>query len=137
MFNIEAKIVQVLSERSGVSKQTGNPWVSHEYLGEYVDGDKTVRFVFTVFGDQMGTLVVGRSYVLGLKIEGREWQGKWFNNVLALQVYTSSMGGQAEEKKPMEPKPEATMDGEGKIHVKPQPQQEGKKKDASADEIPF
>jgi hypothetical protein len=138
MFNVEATIVQALNERKGISKTSGNPWVSREYLGEYADGDKRIRFVFTVFGDQIGPLVVGRSYVLNLKIEGREWQGKWFNNVLALQVYTSSMGGeqvaQEERQRPIEPKPDATLDAQGKLHtIKPSQ----KKEDASADDIPF
>lgn len=136
MFNIEATIVQVLNVREGISKTSGNPWVSREYLGEYMEGDRPVRFVFSVFGDQIAPLVVGNSYVLNLKIEGREWNGKWFNNVQAEEVYTSSRQAPAElvrePQKPIEPKPDATLDKDGRVHTKPK-----KQADTSADDIPF
>ena len=135
MFNEEVTIVQMLGEKTGISKQSGNPWVSRDYLGEYMEGDRLTRFAFSVFGDQNGTLVVGRSYVLNLKIEGREWQGKWFNNVMAMQVYASAVNSQqnAEERespKPIEPKPAAVLDKNGKLHTN----NEG---DAKPEDIPF
>ena len=133
MFNVEAKIIQSLGEKTGISKQTGNPWVSREYLGEYMEGDKNIRFTFTVFGDQIAPLEVGSSYALYLKLEGKEWQGKWFNNVMATKVYASSRNEQQQNEnrepmKPIEPKPDATLDKDGKLHTN---------QDADANDVPF
>jgi hypothetical protein len=137
MFTIQAKITSVLDVRTGVSKNTGNQWTSRDYLAEYKEGDRDVAFQFTVFGDRIAPLIVGKTYALTLMIECREWQGKYYNSVKATAAYIQADAPVVEQADaPQEQqrkheripqKPAAVIDKDGHMHVK----------DNEADGIPF
>lgn len=131
MFTIQAKITSVLDVRTGVSKKTGNQWKSRDYLAEYKEGDRDVTFQFTVFGDRIAPLIVGKTYALTLMIECREWQGKYYNSVNAMAAYIQADGSASQTPQaphvPIPQKPAAVIDKDGHMHVK----------DNEADNIPF
>lgn len=128
MFTIQAKITSVLDVKTGVSKNTGNQWTSRDYLAEYKEGDRDVTFQFTVFGDRIAPLIVGKTYALTLMIECREWQGKYYNSVKATAAYIQADGSASQtteapheperKKEPIPQKPAAVIDKNGHMHVK-------------------
>ena len=118
----------MLDVKTGVSKSTGNPWTSREYLATYKEGDKDVQFQFIVFGDYIAPLIAGKTYALTMMIECREWQGKYYNTVRATNAYIQADGGgqsqtaQTEETptQPIPQKPAAVLGKDGKVRTKPQ-----------------
>lgn len=81
-MEIEGKVIQVLGERSGVSKASGKPWIVREYVLETKDSfPKKVAFDF--FGDkaEQYKLSLGDEIRLSFDIESREYQGRWYTSI--------------------------------------------------------
>lgn len=80
-MDLEGKVIQFLGETSGTSK-AGNPWKKKEWLLETF-GNYPRKVKVQCFGDRADSINLqpGRDYVLGIDIESREFNGRWFTDV--------------------------------------------------------
>lgn len=87
-MEIAGKIIAVLEARGGVSKSTGNPWKTQDYVLETHE-QYPRRMCFNVFGEdkisQMN-IQVGDEVNVFFDIDAHEYQGRWFNNIRAWKV---------------------------------------------------
>ena len=100
--NITGKIVEILAERSGVSK-SGNEWVSQEFVIEEEGGDK---IVFSVFGRQKldeYNLKVGTTAAVTLKIESTKWNDKYFMKASCINCVSNSKPTETPAPRPITP----------------------------------
>lgn len=100
--NVTGKIVEILAERSGVSKN-GNEWVSQEFVIEEEGGDK---LVFSVFGRQKldeYNLKVGTTAAVTLKIESTKWNDKYFMKASCINCMSDSKPAEAAATRPVTP----------------------------------
>ena len=83
-MEVQGKIIQKLPLQSGTSKM-GNPWSKQVYILETLDSfPKKVAFDF--FGDRINqydaVCAVGATITLSYDIESREYQGRWYTDIL-------------------------------------------------------
>lgn len=80
-MEVEGKIIQVLGERSGVSK-AGNSWKAKEYVLETKESYPR-KIAFDFFGERVDQfpLNVGDEIRLSFDIESREYQGRWYTSI--------------------------------------------------------
>ena len=81
------KIVQVLPLQSGTSK-AGNPWQKQEYILETLGTQYPRKVCFNLFGDNVNKfpLQVGQEVTVSIDVESREFNGRWYTDVLAWNV---------------------------------------------------
>lgn len=75
--------------RSGVSQRSGNSWMSREYIME-IPGQHPRHFAFTVFGEdrlKQFNLRKDEEVTVQFDIDAHEYQGRWFNEVRAYNVF--------------------------------------------------
>lgn len=89
-MEITGILIKKLSEREGVSKSTGNPWKTAEFLFE-VPGVYPRHIVFSVRDGQSGRIsmfdaMVGKNVVVAFGIDAREYEGRWYNEVGAYGI---------------------------------------------------
>lgn len=112
--------------RSGVSQRSGNSWMSREYIME-IPGQYPRHFAFTVFGEdrlKQFNLRKDEEVTVQFDIDAHEYQGRWFNEVRAYNVFR--VGQQQVVAQPA-PQPQTAAPF-------PPPQQDG---GGSADDLPF
>lgn len=82
-MEIEGMIIRDLGQFDGVSK-AGNPWKKHEWVLE-TTGQYPRKVKFTVFGDKTNTLTfeLGKSYVIQVDVESREYNERWYTDLTA------------------------------------------------------
>lgn len=80
-MEIEGKIILDLPLQSGTSR-AGNPWKKKEWVLETF-GNYPKKIKVQAFGDRSDALhlEVGKDYRLGIDIESREFNGRWFTDV--------------------------------------------------------
>lgn len=82
---LEGTIKEVVGIQEGVSKRTGKPWKEATYVLT-TDGQYPKDVAFSVFDEDRineMSLIAGERVRLGIDIESREWNGKWYTNVRA------------------------------------------------------
>lgn len=90
-MEFHGKVIQILEPRKGVSAQTGNTWVSQDFVVEH-DGRYPTRICFNAFGEQrIGefNLRVGEFVTVKFDISARCVNGSWFNDVSAYRIERS------------------------------------------------
>lgn len=82
-MEIEGMIIRDLGQLEGVSK-AGNPWKKHEWVLE-TTGQFPRKVKFTVFGERTNSITfeVGKSYAVSVDIESREFNERWYTDVMA------------------------------------------------------
>lgn len=103
---ITGKVVAVLPKRTGVSKN-GNEWASQSYVIEDEAGDK---IAFDVFGQNKideYNLSVGTKASVTVKIESREWSGKWFTSANCTECISNSAPKETAPQQPVQQTPVA------------------------------
>lgn len=80
-IKIKGRIITALPETSGVSK-AGNAWRKREYVLE-TEGQYPKKVAFSVMGDKIDSLnlSVGQVAEVGVDIESREYNGRWYTSV--------------------------------------------------------
>lgn len=80
-MEIEGKIILDLPLQSGTSK-AGNPWKKKEWVLETF-GNYPKKVKVQAFGDRVDNLRIepGKDYRLGIDIESREFNGRWYTDV--------------------------------------------------------
>lgn len=88
MFDQTGKIIAVEKQREGHSKVSGNKWVMQSYVLE-TRGEYPRRMLFDVWGeDRIVDFAIkpGDEVKVSFNIDAREYNGKWYNSMTALNV---------------------------------------------------
>jgi len=92
-MELTGKIVSQLQEVSGNSK-SGNAWRKQEYILE-TGGQYPKKVCVAIWGDKIDQfeLKVGEQVTLGVDVESREYNGRWYTEVKAYKVDRTHGGG--------------------------------------------
>lgn len=92
-MEIEGMIIRDLGEIGGISK-AGNQWKKHQWLLETL-GQYPRKVKIDVFGEKTNTLVfeVGKSYVIQVDVESREFNERWYTDIQAYAARLSENQG--------------------------------------------
>lgn len=94
-MDLSGKIISLLPEVGGNSK-SGNAWRKQEYILE-TGGQYPKKVCFSLWGDKIDQfgLKVGEQVTLGIDVESREYNGRWYTEVKAYKVDRTQGGGGA------------------------------------------
>ena len=84
-MEIEGTIILDLGKRTGISKSTGNPWMSQGYV-LMTNEFHSKKIAFEVTGEdriRRFGLQVGSYVKVFCEVESREYEGKWYTSVKA------------------------------------------------------
>ncbi|SEG24644.1 DUF3127 domain-containing protein [Algoriphagus boritolerans] len=92
-MDLSGKIINQLPEVGGNSK-TGNAWRKQEFILE-TGGQYPKKVCVSLWGDKIDQfgLKVGEQVTLGIDVESREYNGRWYTEVKAYKVDRTSGGG--------------------------------------------
>lgn len=88
-MEITGKIIAALEPRSGVSKTSGSPWMTQEFVLETVNEQYPKKMMFSIFGEdkiQQAAISVGDVVVVSFDVNAREYNGRWYNDIRAWRV---------------------------------------------------
>ena len=90
---LSGKVTSLLPEVSGSSK-SGNAWRKQEYIVE-TGGQYPKKVCVSIWGDKIDQfgLKVWEQVTLGIDVESREYNGRWYTEVKAYKVDRSQGGG--------------------------------------------
>ncbi len=93
IMDLSGKVISQLAEVSGSSK-SGNAWRKQEYIVE-TGGQYPKKVCVAIWGDKIDQfgLKVGEQVNLGIEVESREYNGRWYTEVKAYKVDRSQGGG--------------------------------------------
>lgn len=86
-MEIQGKVIAVLEARNGISRQ-GNEWMTQDYVIETED-KYPKRMCFSLFGENKikeSDIKMGENIKVSFDIDAREWNGRWFNSILAWKI---------------------------------------------------
>lgn len=85
-MDLSGKIITQLPEVGGSSK-SGNAWRKQEYILE-TGGQYPKKVCLSVWGDKIDQfgLKVGEQVTLGIDVESREYNGRWYTEVKVYKV---------------------------------------------------
>lgn len=91
-MDLSGKVINQLQEVSGNSK-SGNAWRKQEYIIE-TGGQYPKKVCVSVWGDKIDQfgIKVGEQVTLGIDIESREYNGRWYTEVKAYKVDRAQSG---------------------------------------------
>ena len=92
------KVVYISEPRSGVSKTTGNPWKMQDFVIETINEQFPHKMVFNVFGeDKLNQFNIQMGEVINVffDINGREYNGRWYNDIRAWKIERPQPGQSA------------------------------------------
>ena len=94
-MDLSGKIINQLPEVGGNSK-SGNAWRKQEYILE-TTGQYPKKVCVSVWGDKIDQfgIKVGEQVTLGIDVESREYNGRWYTEVKAFKVDRSQGGAPA------------------------------------------
>ncbi|MDO9551633.1 DUF3127 domain-containing protein [Rhodonellum sp.] len=117
-MEINGKIVQVLAEQSGNGRN--GVWRKKEYILE-TGGNYPKKVCFTVWGDKIDqfNLQEGNQVNVGIELESREYNGKWYSDIKAWKVDKQGESGAASESKSASMPDVSTFSEEGGDDVLP------------------
>lgn len=114
-IKLTGTIVQVLPLMSGKS-QRGNDWQKQTYVIEHESGQYPRRCAFDVMNDKIGQFAIkqGETVTVFLNIDCNEYQGKWYNSVMAWRVERPTQDAVQAQPAPAAPQtdPFAPSDGQ-------------------------
>ena len=84
---ITGKIIAVLEERSGISKN-GSAWRQREYVLQELKDKYPQRCIFRVKGENIEKYALGVGDVVTayLDIDAHDFNGKWYNEITAWRI---------------------------------------------------
>lgn len=139
-MEITGKIRSVMPANSGVSKRTGNTWMSQEYVMDYFwwpNQTMPSQMLFKVFGEdriKQWNLQQNDEVKITFHIEAHEYDGRWFNEVSCTNVQKVGASATTEESHGQSAEGPTAPAG-AKVPPFPEPgqQQEG----GEGDDLPF
>ncbi len=86
IMELSGKVIQKLNEINGQSK-AGNAWRKQEYIIE-TPGQYPKKVCVAIWGDKIDQfpMTVGDQVNLGVDVESREYNGRWYTEVKAYKV---------------------------------------------------
>ena len=87
-MELAGKVIAILEPKGGVSKATGNPWKTQDYVIETHEQFPR-RMVFNVFGEDkinQFNIQLNEEINVFFDINAREYQGRWFNDIRAWRI---------------------------------------------------
>jgi hypothetical protein len=95
-MDLSGKIINQLPEVGGNSKN-GNAWRKQEYIIE-TEGQYPKKVCAAVWGDKIEQfgLKVGEQVTLGIDVESREYNGRWYTEVKVFKVDRAQSGGSSQ-----------------------------------------
>lgn len=90
-------VKEVTDVQNGTSQRSGQNWTKATVILEHKDGDYTDTFPMTVFGNekvQQVSDLVGKCADIKFDIRGREFNGRWFNDVNLRYINPVTQGTQ-------------------------------------------
>ncbi len=140
-MEIQGKIINVSPVRSGVSKATGNAWMTQDYVIETHE-QYPRKCCFNVFGEdkiKQFDIKPGEELLVSFDIDAHEYNGRWFNNIRAWRVErvdpnAAQAGSPVPSAAPATAAPQAaaTPGNDAQAPFPPSPADDG-----SADDLPF
>jgi hypothetical protein len=121
---ITGEITNVLPIKSGVSK-AGKEWQSQDYVIQDENGEKIAFNVFGVDNINKYNLTVGTRASVTMKIESKEWNGKFFTTASCTECISGNAPKQTATQQPVQQAPVAP------------PRVERREEQISADSLPF
>jgi len=99
-MDLSGKIIDQLQEVSGNTK-SGNSWRKKEFILE-TEGQYPKKVCVALWGDKINqfALKVGEKVTLGIDVESREYNGRWYTEVKAYKVDRSQAGEIAPQEAP-------------------------------------
>jgi maltose-binding protein MalE len=81
------RVIAVMDERSGISKN-GSNWREREYVIKETADKYPKTICVKVKGENIGkfNIQLGESITAHINIDAHDWQGKWYNEVIAWSV---------------------------------------------------
>lgn len=86
-MELEGKISAIMPAQSGISQNTGNQWMSQEYVMAYFwfpNQAYPSHIVMRAFGEErikQFNLQVNDEVKIRFHVEAREYNGRWFNEI--------------------------------------------------------
>jgi len=92
-MELSGKVTSLLPEVSGSSK-SGNAWRKQEFIVE-TGGQYPKKVCVSIWGDKIDQfgLKIGEQVTLGIDVESREYNGRWYTEVKAYKVDRSQAVG--------------------------------------------
>ena len=87
-MELQGRVIYISVPRTGISKSTGNPWMTQDYVIETHE-QFPKRMMFNVFGEdkiKQFNIQLGEELNVFFDINCREYQGKYFNDIRAWRV---------------------------------------------------
>ena len=87
-MELQGRVIYISEPRTGISKSTGNPWMTQDYVIETHE-QFPKRMMFNVFGEEkikQFNIQLGEELNVFFDINCREYQGKYFNDIRAWRV---------------------------------------------------
>ena len=110
-MEIEGKVILILPLQQGVSKSTGNPWSSQQFVIETYD-QYPRKVCIEMFGDNLiknSNVQIDDPVKVSYDLESREFNGRWYTSVRAWKVEKESANAAAA---PATPAPDPFAGGE-------------------------
>jgi len=111
-FEVTGKILKKLDLRSGTSAR--GEWVSQDFVLEYQDGNFPSTICFSAWGKDkvadLDNLNEGDAITVSFNIRGREYNGKWYNDLRVWKINRSAESN-AQQSQPQQlqaPQPQAS-----------------------------
>ena len=99
-LEIEGRIQQKLAKQNGQSAR--GSWTKQDFVVEYQDGSFPATVCFTSFGDnnvaELDKYKVGDEVKVAFNIRGREYNGRWYNDVRVWRISPAGQGTQTYSK---------------------------------------
>ena len=84
---ITGRVIAIMDERSGISKN-GSNWREREYVIKETADKYPKTICIKVKGENIGkfNIQLGENITAHINIDAHDWQGKWFNEVTAWKI---------------------------------------------------
>ncbi|MBP5539280.1 MAG: DUF3127 domain-containing protein [Bacteroidales bacterium] len=93
-LELECKILEKLAVFNGTSSR--GPWAKQDFIVEYQDGQYTEKACLQVFGTdrvkELENYQTGDKVKVSLKIQAREYNGKWYNDIRVWKIARAGEG---------------------------------------------
>lgn len=103
-LELEGKITAILPAQSGTSAR--GEWARQDFVIEYMDGSFPTSVCFSAWGrdkvQELSAHKVGDTVKVSFNIRGREYNGRWFNDLRIWRI-TSGAGASAPSGMPPAP----------------------------------
>lgn len=144
IIKLIGSIVRVLDKKSGISKSTGNEWVSQDYVIEEINPNvqNPSRICFTVFGQDAINFYnfhLGQNVSVDCTLSSTEYNGRFYTSLNALKPAVTAQTQQYQQPQYQnqyqpQPQPQPQQQYQQRPQQTPQyqPQQ-----DVNADSLPF